>query len=326
MALVTKKPDSSSNQPEHDDLTEINGISNTRAAALNQLNIYQFSQLSQTTPEALAKLLQEQTDLHITAKQIEAGDWIGQATILARLLRGAKAAQGIIEAGRTMIEDSSAATPAGKNQPDAVDWQTRASFKVVFNSRTDDENTSRWQTRVMEEGSGDKAELDGIATPPWVSWILAKAQFPMAPELIPTTAPEGSADQPQVHTPKTARNASIEICKIAVKKDQPTSRRLAGESQLVIDIDFKLSGPQVQALIASQTKYLALVYMIDLQTRRSELGAMQEEYLDPLRTEYNCQLKCAIPKVGRYDIQSVILLPPPYFLVDLYQGDTLKVI
>lgn len=144
----------SNEERERDDLESIQGIGAATADALFRMGVRRFSDMTEYSPESLAKSLFERTGLRVLPKRIEVEDWIGQARIRAGL----------------------------KGQPPRegtdTNWHQHAGFSVFFDVRTTNEGGRVWRTRLYHAETGDEVSVPDVQAARWVEWILQRARVP----------------------------------------------------------------------------------------------------------------------------------------------------
>ncbi|HIK57039.1 MAG TPA: DUF4332 domain-containing protein [Synechococcales cyanobacterium M55_K2018_004] len=304
---------------ETDDLELIDGIGTATAEALYEAGIRLFSDLAQHTPQSLSRLLHEQTDLRVSPRRIETEDWIGQAQELAEQVEAQEGAlveeplsEETLEAVSPEVAPELAKTPP--------QWQQHASFSVTFDTRPGETGETLWQTRVVHQETHGQAQLAGISTLPWVSWILTQARLPLATELIPTT--------PEIRTPTmpaTPNHVFLEILEVKVSEIESAIAKLTKERKLLAEVRFRLGGNRAEALTTQQIPYQVSVCTTNLQTNASNLVGTDLGHLQNREFEYVSRHEFPVPAVGRYECHSVVLLLPPYPRMEYYQGPILKV-
>ena len=298
----------------YDDLQAITDIGPKFADALRKIGIQHFSDLACHTPEELSKALIEQTNVNVSPARIEAKNWIGQAS---------EKAQQVSSRCNPHNEGSE-----GRNQPEAAPnhpvWRQHADFSVFFDHITDEHGERIWQTRVYDGKSGDEEPLSGLDPALWVNWILDRAELPLPSGAFQTettiaaepTPSEGEPGQPTEQT--TIYEAGIEITDVqmpGVKAASAVQRK-----QLMVEVQFQISGSEAETLAAERGPFWIQVHGLGLENGALKFSTSKRGKLEPHKFEYTVQFEFPVPALGRYELQSLVLLPPPVERMALYEG------
>lgn len=293
---------------ERDDLETIKGIGPKWADTLYKTGIRRFEDLAQYTPQDLAKALLEQAGVRIPSERIEANNWIGQARKLAQRAK----------TERALPEDQG---EVAKGLEEVPSPPTRsAEFTVFFDYARDEHGKWVWQTRLYYAGNGgEEIVLPGIETSAWVNWILERANLPIAAEPIPTEI-EAAA----LPAPVKPYDAQVEIFDIEVSQS-PTPPGVR-EEKLIAEVRFQILGPEAETLVAERIPFQIEVHTVDSKTGGSNLVASERSQLQPEVFEYRSQQEFPIPDLGRYELQSIVLLLPPGEMMAFHQGAPFRVV
>ena len=92
------------------------------------------------------------------------------------------------------------------------------------------------------------------------------------------------------------------------------------------EVCFQVSGTDAEVLTADRTPFRIDVHTVDSESEASNLVASEEGQLEPQVFEYTSQPRFPIPGVGRYKLQSdVVLLLPSGEMRASHVGPTFRV-
>jgi hypothetical protein len=190
----------------------------------------------------------------------------------------------------------------------------------------DEQGESIWRTRVYHNESGDENSIDveepepiaqedfaGLDTAPWVQWILSRTRISQAlqdshtdSEATPKVRP---AEPTQVGAtePSSPEDAQVDILDVDICEQESPDRVL--EKELVAQIHFKVSGLHPESLAAQGTRFQVQVNALNLKNGTPNLAVSKWDRLMPGQVDYTCKLELPFPDLGRYELQSIVLLP-----------------
>lgn len=300
---------------DDDKLTEINGLGKAAERDLHSVGIRRFDDLIKHTPEELAKKLYERTQqARYSAALIKNSDWIGQARYkLAERKKAKNYSSHANSTARANIQ------PAG-NQ--AGDWQLQAEFNLYFEHKASEQGGKTWQTRVWKLHIRDRdcdkeITFHGVEPRLWVNWILRQADLPtgLALELDEPSTAAASASVAPEPTQVSILNVQVEA--------QPA---LAVHPQtLTATIHFTVSGANVELLMTESIPYQIFLLLVDLQVGLWKLVAAEQGLLQPEQMQHTHRLGFPLPALGRYELQTLVLIQSQVELITVYRGPTFKV-
>jgi len=272
------------------DLCAIHGLGEKTAKALPMLGISSCADLAQYltqhTAEDLSNRLAEQ-GVQIRAKQIENQDWLGQARKRAGR-PSTEPAKPKPEGGTA--EEGEKANPSG-HPPIEV------RFGVIFRREQD-----HWTVTTYDERRNGPEKVWGIEPAEWANWILRRMELPL-PEVEAAAPPAVGIGITDVQAYEAER-----FKKLAVK------------------VHFVVSGSKKGALAAAHTPFWIHVHTADLVSGTISLVASEQGRFEPEKFDYLEELRFPIPEVGRYQVQTLVLLLPPVGTMALYEGPTFQVV
>ncbi len=303
---------SSSTGDLQDNLETIIGISPRVAEALSYIGIHRLADLAESTPGELFKALK---GMGILRKYIEIENWIGQAK--------QKLAERKIDASSSSQADTTAMpnTQASGNQLD--DWNLQAEFALYFENRASGQGEETWQTRVWKTRVRDR-ECDkeitfvGIEPHLWVNWILQQADLPVdvgSDLIVPET--------PVSPTTVIPNPAQVSILDVEV---EPKSLPDVRNKTLMTSIQFTVSGVNTETLMAENTPYQILMLIVDQNRGLTKLIASEQGLFQPEQSVYTHRLEFPIPDLGRYELQTIVLIQSQTDLMAIYRGPNISVI
>jgi len=199
-------------------------------------------------------------------------------------------------------------------------YHVSLSFEYKVNEQgkpvVDERGERVWQTQPYDTTSGFGKPLPGLDTASWVNWILERADLPVATEPPPT--------ETEVATPAMPHSAQLEILDVQVSK----AERSPGvrEKRLMAEIRFQVSGTEAETMAADRVPFWIQFHTVDLESKVVSLVASEQSQLQPEIFEYTSQQAFPVSDLGRYELQSIVLLLPPGEMMAFHQGPTIKVV
>ena len=291
----------------------INGLGETYAEVLKKIGIDRPDDLAKyDTPAELRQAL-EKAGEKIQSGRIEKNDWLGQAK------------------DRVLTQQASVKLPLSNETADVEqepnkssseeEWEQHAGFNLFFDSKKDEQDKKEWLTRVyyFAEPNDDfdaKDEFSGIETNSWVNWILKHAELPVdvspspdEPE-VATKSNLAEAETAVLPEPLAPEGIRIDIPAVELPKVEPPPGTYV--ENLKVEVHFKLSGTEVEALTENHIPFCTEVYTVDMESKASHLVASGQDQLQPHMFEYTSQQEFPVPEVGYYQVYGIVRLPPPY--------------
>jgi hypothetical protein len=309
-----KNPHQKSDIPSEDkyDLQQIKGVGPAIAKALRSHGIRDCAALVSFTSDSLADLLKTKIP-NISSKRIEGENWIDQARALVH-------SQAELESPRPDAHDSNAPSAKGQEKETAKaprkDWRELADFFVSFGLSIGPEGEERLKTKVHHSQADEPKEWDGIVTDELIQWIIN--QIPQD-ESLP---PESEVTTPLA--PAAPYDARIRIRTIRLSEvPKPLGMR---EKKLKAEVGFQLSGPDAKILEAQQISFRVELHVVDMETKVSKLVASKADQLRPGMFEHVSEQAFPLPKLGRYELHTIVLLLPPGEMMANHQGPIINVV
>ena len=215
--------------------------------------------------------------------------------------------------------------PAGSTeQPVVPDWKPYAEFSLFFDYLLDERGeqhwqTRVWQTRVHDEVSDEEQLFPGLAPEPWVEWIFKRLGPPALAELTALTSVA-----PATAPPPASSDTQLEIVEPLVEVLEPGAE--FKQRMLAVTIRFRIVGANASVLAAEEVPFQAEVHLTDINISTTDLISSERGRLRPDTFDYTSRQIVAIPAVGRYELQSIVLLLPPAEALAVHTGPTLQVI
>lgn len=308
---------------EHpDDLEIIDGIGPVYSEALHQIGVHRFADLAQWTPLDLLRTLHEETGTHVRFERIESDNWIGQAQMLAdQAEHDAEPA----ELGAASAED-------GVQPGNDPDWRQQASFSLTFDSAASENGERRWRTRAYHDECNEEVSFSGVDPMSWVDWILDRAQLPRTEQTEPSEPQEALAEPipPGPITGSWSRSVAQETARLEIGHVELSEvAREPGErdKKLVADVEFELLRTDAETLVNDLLPTRVEAHMVDLDTLQAHLVAAVEHQLQSETPEATCRLEFAMPEVGRYQLNTIVLsLPPADVMYAHARGPTINIV
>lgn len=305
-------------------LSKIDGIARKTAETMYAIGIHTYADLAQYlrvhTVEEVSGTLKEH-GINRPPGLINKQAWIQQAEIFGH------------------SENSMPTSPAEETKPNRNPEETPphresrdhdAVFTVSFDLVRDDGGKPVLSTTVYDEkNAGEEMVFQGNDTSQWVNWMLERANLPFGierPEAeieVAKALPEAKAKAAVLGTPTEPYNAQITINNVLLTSIEPSPE--APEKKLRAEIKYHLSGAGAEELTLQGFLYRIEISTADFGTGISELVASKDGRLEPHTFEYTHQLEFAMPAVGRYELHSVVRLPPSGNLIGSHRGPTFGV-
>lgn len=293
-----------------DDLEAIHGIGSGYAKALNQVGIYNYSDLAQQSAAEIAAVLTEKTNVKVNQERIETADWIGQAQKLARKT-GYKT--------DNQIEKELVSRESGESY---LKRHQYAGFSLFFDYLEHESGLTEWQTRLYHEESGLEASIPHIEQDAWVEWIINKANLPtIADSIAVEEEPAGKTALPTRPKHPYKVDLNIEDMKILPKAatgDPPDS--------YVVEVPFVINGEDASKVTSQQIPYHVEIQTLNLKAFAVEHFVESGKLnLMPDQFEYQVSLKLPMPDIGRYELQAIIYVDSPAEMIAYYTGPTINI-
>lgn len=317
-------------------LVSIKGIAQKIAHAFYEIGIRSPTDLAQymaqhTTDQVLGDLSEH--DVELKPWMIEKWDWGGQAKKLAQSANIAD----------TPPEEKPRVEKAPETASKDSAWRQHAGFSVFFDFMLDEKGDSIWRTRVYHNESGDENSIDveepeptaqedfaGLDTAPWVRWILSRTRISQALQDSPTElkiVPKVISTEPKETLPAELlpqEDAQIDILDVQIREIESPDQ--FPKKELMAQIHFKISGISSESLATQGTLFQVQVNTLDLESRTSSLLVSKWDQLVPGKVDYTYKLALPFPDLGRYELQSIVLLPLPEKVAACHHSRILQVL
>lgn len=256
----------------YDELVSIAGIDFTLERALNIVGVIKFSDFCSFTPETLAQKLAS-TGVAITAATIAEQDWIGRAAQLA------------------------AATPAVITAPIA---EEQIAAPAVESKSAESQAAPK---PVPKPQIGPAAAVRDGGRKPGGAEVRNKRPAP------PANAAESASHEAEALAEKSKPALTLEIQAVnftqfetQLKLNRPAVKMLRGE------IHCALNGARTLLATIDGAPLCVQVHALNELTGEHLLLASQFDSLLPAQANYALQLEFAVPRRGRYQLQTVAFL------------------
>lgn len=291
-----------------DDLEAIHGIGSGYAKALNQVGIYNYSDLAQQSAAEIAAVLTEKTNVKVNQERIESADWIGQAKKLARENGPEKEAQIDHELVRRESEET------------IVKRRQYAGFSLFFDFVEYESGSTEWQTRLYHEESGLEASIPQIEQDAWAEWIINNANLPSITDSI------AIEEKPAGKTARPSRPRHRYKVELTIEEMKILPATSAVPDSYVVEVLFVISGEDAATVTSHK-----IPYHVEIQTLNLEAFAVEHFVesgklnLMPDMFEYGVSLKLPMPNIGRYELQAIIYVDSPAEMIAYYTGPTINI-
>ena len=318
-ALASEEREHSINQ-----LTQIDGIARKTAEAMYAEGIHECKELAeylrQHTAEEVSEMLKEH-GLNRPAGFIKLDAWIRQAEFFTQ---PEKAAPSMSQADQTPTK-ATQKTPSSPNFKDH-DYVFFVFFDIVISKNGE---PLLFTTVYDNQNGGSEKEFKDQEVSTWVNWMLERAGQPPAIKQV-EAAGEPQKETPHAETETAAPvvleepyKAQIEIGEIEISQVR-SSPKDSGK-KLKAEITFHLSGADAEALASLSLPYRAEIYSIDFDKGAPRFVTDSDGKLVPNLFDYTHQLEFIMPPAGRYELHSLIRLPPTGELKGYYQGPIIRI-
>lgn len=281
-----------SEEHERDNFEIIDGIGSTWAKALHKIGVHRFEDLARCTPQGLSKTLREKAKTNVPPGRIETKNWIGQARALAQ--------QANTE--YTPPEEQVEGANKPEKLPSRSRWPQRAGFSVYFEYIADNQDKKTPQTRVYHDESGEEVLYSGWESTQWVDWVLQRAGL-----LVPTEPAPAERKEPIFPVPEVAEKAHIQVLDVQISETSPSPK--APQENLLAQVHLRILGDVPEPLSAASTPFQVQVHAVELEGAGSSMVAVEWNRFVPGQLDYTCYLRFPVPDFGKYEIQTIVLLP-----------------
>ena len=158
----------------------------------------------------------------------------------------------------------------------------------------------------------------GIEPHLWVNWILQQADLPVDVE-SDLIAPETPVS-PATVTPNPAQVSILDV------EVEPKSLPDVRNKTLMTSIQFTVSGVNAEMLMAENTPYQILMLIVDQSRGLTKLIASEQGLFQPEQSVHTHRLEFPIPDLGRYELQTIVLIQSQPELMAIYRGPNINVI
>ena len=131
---------------------------------------------------------------------------------------------------------------------------------------------------------------------------------------------------PLLATPEPSDNIQIEILNVRVFEPEDSVGVSILKKKLVAELNFRISGTQAKILTTEHHPFQTSFYTVDLRSKNLNLVACEEGKLKAQKLEYTIHKEFPVPKPGRYEFHTIVLLLPPHTQMKSYQGPILSVV
>jgi hypothetical protein len=310
-----------------DDLTIINGIGPSGAEALRKIGIRSFADLARYSPQSLSVELIDGADFKISSKKIEHQNWIGQANALTH-------SSSLEPPDIDEQEEEEGDSPSSS-------WHQQAGFSLFFDHSDEAPEAEAWRTRVYHDETGEVTEFLTVDTTTWVNWILDQVKLPLPGQsiatrkisemdTIPIETPQAKQLQAptpdELSQPQTEADDMVhfEIQEVTVSVSQPSTGM--PEKRIMVAVDFRLAGSGAKYMLDEQVPYRVEIHTVNLQNKDLSLVTSERGHLQPGVYEYRSLQNFSIPELGRYELNSMVILLPPIGKMSYFCGPIFKVV
>ena len=158
----------------------------------------------------------------------------------------------------------------------------------------------------------------GIEPHLWFNWILQQADLPVdvgSDLIVPET--------PVSPTTVIPNPAQVSILDVEV---EPKSLPDVRNKTLMTSIQFTVSGVNTETLMAENTPYQILMLIVDQNRGLTKLIASEQGLFQPEQSVYTHRLEFPIPDLGRYELQTIVLIQSQTDLTTIHRGPNISVI
>lgn len=316
-------------QPYHsDDFQQIKGIGKSIAQALNELGINDYAELAQFTPQKLSELLKPMVAF-ISAQRIERDNWLDQARILAgekktRINMQSEKSPLTAPGGEDNIDESHQKTIPGRRQES---WREVADFFVSFGYAVDSAGDEQMQTKVHHSQADLPHQWDGIAIDELTRWMLSQANLPGPQEIREEGRGETSPSIEASSAKAEEESTSLILSNLWVSQVKAPALVQSQTPQGLVRVEGNLiiAGKDACNLSYERNPFIIEIYLVNLQTKQSEIVANYSGHLSPEVLSYEIQQDFPIPNVGQYQLFAVARSLPPRIITTHLQGPVIRV-
>lgn len=312
-----------------DDFQQIKGIGELIAQALYELGINDYAELIHFTPEKLSELLKPKVAF-ISAQRIERDNWLDQAKALVEE-RKAQSNEQPGESKPTAPETEEIVEESiQKIIPErrSGSWREVADFFVSFGYAIDSEGNEQLQTKVHHSQADQLHQWDGIAVDELIQWMLNRANLP-APqetklegrvEALPP-AEVSKAEPEEESTYLVLSNLWVSHMKTPVMAQSNQSQK----GLIRVEGNLSVAGQDAYRLSYERIPFVVEMYLVNLQTKQSEIVANYSDQLFPEELSYAIHQDFPIPNTGRYQLFVLARLLPPGAIATHLQGPVIRI-
>ena len=141
---------------------------------------------------------------------------------------------------------------------------------------------------------------------------------------IPATPTPTEPEEPV--SPTTPDNIQLEILSVRVSQVEPSSGSSRYQKKLLTEVSFRISGTDAESITRGNFPFQVSGYIVDLNNNTANPITSKQETLRNNEFEYTSQYEFPVPKPGRYELHSIVLLLPPYTRMACYPGPILNIV
>ncbi|MFN8490979.1 MAG: helix-hairpin-helix domain-containing protein [Caldilineaceae bacterium] len=291
-----------------DDLTRIRGIGSKTAKAFYVSGFCRFTDLAQSSPEALAKALLDGGDLKFSPERIDALGWIELARSLVQQTQEEQGAP-LQKLADTPPTEKGTEVSVGAQ---AARWQQHAGFSLFFDHVLDNRGKETWQTRIWRtrgyhDETGELVQFPDIELRHWATWIMKQANLPVDIEA-------------ELNPPTPAKVTILDVQVEATMEPDVHTKKL------VTEIQFALSNAHPALNAPESTPYQILLLLVEQEHNQTMLIAAEQCLLYPDQPIHTHRVEFPVPDVGRYALQTFVLVQAETELMAGQRGPTINVI
>ena len=305
---MTQKSKRVTRQPkQRDDLKRLKGIGPVTEQKLHKAGIKSFAVLAKQSPEGVAKLIPK-----LSATQVAIRGWIHQAQRFSS------------RQNKKTTEHANLAAPSR---------QRYATFTLEL--LLDGLDRVR-RTQVVHVQSGEESQWAAWDEQRLIDYITRQAHMKLLSPSKPSPnhinvkdfgTPEiDASEQSMPRTTNLSPELSPELSDIQLFSISVTKIELFPRASYIhTQFEFKLAGPIATEVVARHSRFFAEILACDLLTGQLNVMASFERELQDNQLIYNLTSEFLAPKVGRYQLEAIVLLPDED-VVTIQLGPILKMI
>ncbi|MEZ4658905.1 MAG: hypothetical protein R2911_15170 [Caldilineaceae bacterium] len=201
-------------------------------------------------------------------------------------------------------------------------WTSHAEFMLVFENMVGDQDNQIWQTRVWSLRVGEN-ECDkeivfaGLEPGPWIQWIWSHAQLTKGS--VPVELETSSSP---IHTDSNI--TSIEITEVQVSEDDSPAE--SHDKYLTVVVHFRISGEDATMITDRAAAYQVDIFTISQSAHTAISAGSVQGHFQPRVYEYTSRHNFPVPNVGKYALECIVVVSPPYAIKTTHRGPSIKVI